>query len=87
MSRCERCGYDFGDGGVEWMQHANINECVTHLSAENDRLRRGDKMLDYLKPCGCYDDETCDVCHPPRVCRECVAKQAEIERLRGESDE
>lgn len=35
-------------------------------------------MSQYLKPCGCDEDEYCDQCHPPRTA------EAEIERLRSE---
>ena len=38
-----------------------------------------------MKPCGCYGDEWCDVCHP-RVCGDCRAKDKEIKRLRAELD-
>lgn len=38
-------------------------------------------MSDYLKPCGCDDDEWCDVCRPPKKCPGCKEKDAEIERL------
>lgn len=46
----------------------------------------------YIKPCGCDEDETCDVCHPPRherleeakVARKYLETKAENVRLRTE---
>lgn len=44
----------------------------------------------YIKPCGCDEDESCDVCHPPRYERaeearltlELLKAKQENERLR-----
>lgn len=44
----------------------------------------------YIKPCGCDEDESCDVCHPPKMdirrLYENRNDAKEIERLRGDLD-
>ena len=39
MSKCERCGYDFGDSSTQWTVHAEVMECVGVLQMEVERLR------------------------------------------------
>jgi hypothetical protein len=34
-----------------------------------------------MKPCGCYSDEFCDLCHPPRKCPSCTQLEARIAQL------
>ena len=38
-------------------------------------------MSNYVKPCGCDEDEWCGFCRPYKGCANCAKKDAEIERL------
>ena len=39
MSKCERCGHDFGDPSTAWTMHACSTDCIAHMRQEIERLR------------------------------------------------
>ena len=39
MSKCDRCGYEFGDLSNQWASHAFAADCIQYLKDEAERLQ------------------------------------------------
>lgn len=40
MSKCDRCGQDFGDPSDQWATHAHSSDCIQYLKDVIERLQR-----------------------------------------------